>query len=81
MGESAARSALQAAMALPIQLHSEADLHEHAMLIAGRFSLPAAYDAHYLALAEMLTATFWTSDRKLAQVVEPTLSWVHLAQP
>ncbi len=68
-------------MALPIQLHDEADLHERAMLMAGRFALPAAYDAHYLALAEMLTATFWTSDRKLVQLVKPALPWVHLAQP
>ena len=70
--------ALRAALALPVRLYGEADLHARALDIAGRFSLPAAYDAHYLALAERLDGEFWTADRTLARIVQPSLSWVHL---
>jgi hypothetical protein len=41
-------------------------------------SLPAAYDAHYLALAERVGAEFWTTDRRLANKVREALPWVHL---
>lgn len=71
---------LDAALALPITLHGDADLHRAALAVARRFSLPAAYDAHYLALAERLGAEFWTADRRLARAVTPTLSWVHVAE-
>jgi predicted nucleic acid-binding protein len=71
-------SALDAALLLPIRLHGEADLHARAIKFATRFVLPAAYDAHYLALADRLGADFWTTDRKLANAVRPTLPWVHL---
>ncbi len=47
---SSVRLALKAALSLPIRLHGEADLHRRALDMAERFSLPAAYDAHYLAL-------------------------------
>ena len=46
---------------------------------AGRqLSLPATYDAHYLALAEWLGGEFWTADGPLARTVQPVLPWVHL---
>ena len=70
--------ALRAALALPVRLYGEADLHARALDIAARFSLPAAYDAHYLALAERLDGEFWTADQSLARAVQPTLPWVHL---
>jgi predicted nucleic acid-binding protein len=45
-----------------------------------RFSLPAAYDAHYLALAAQLGGEFWTADAKLAGVVQAELPWVRLVE-
>jgi len=48
----AVRLALKAAFSLPLHLYGEAALHQRALDLAERFSLPAAYDAHYLALAE-----------------------------
>jgi len=80
MSTSSVRLALRAALALPLQLHSETDLHEHALALAERFSLPAAYDAHYLALAEWLGGEFWTADARLARAVQPALPWVHLVE-
>ena len=53
------RSALKAALALPLQLVGEAELHGRALGIAKRFSLPAAYDAHYLAAAQWLGGELW----------------------
>jgi predicted nucleic acid-binding protein len=68
--------ALQAAQALPITLHGDPDLHRRALTLARRFALPAAYDAHYLALAERLGAQFFTADRRLVNTVGGQLDWV-----
>lgn len=70
--------ALTSAFALPIELREDDDLHLLAIEVAARFSLPAACDAHYLALADRLGAHFWTTDRKLANTVGDALPWVHL---
>jgi predicted nucleic acid-binding protein len=70
--------AIRAALALPIRLHFDDALHSAALAFAARFSLPAAYDAHYLALADRLGAAFWTTDRRLANSVRPALPWVRL---
>jgi predicted nucleic acid-binding protein len=60
-----ADAALDAALQLHIQLHTDAQLHRRALDLARRHSLPATYDAHYLALAEQLGAEYWTTDRRL----------------
>jgi predicted nucleic acid-binding protein len=44
--------------------------------LATRFNRPAAYDAHYLALAEMMNCEFRTADRWLFNVVKDELAWV-----
>ena len=80
MSASSVRLALKAVLALPLRLHGEADLHRRALELAERFSLPAAYDAHYLALAEWLGGEFWTADGSLARTVQTTLPWVHLVE-
>lgn len=66
-------------LTLPIAYVDEQSDHQRAMEIARRFGRPAAYDAHYIALAERLGIEFWTADRRLANAVEHSLSWVHLA--
>ena len=70
--------ALKAALALPLHLHGEPDLHRRALALAERLGLRAAYDAHYLAVAEQLDGELWTADRALAQAVGSDLGWVHL---
>ncbi len=71
--------AFDVALGLPIRLYSDSALHLRAIQIARRFTLPASYDAHYLALAEHLGTELWTCDARLVKKVGPDLSWVHLA--
>ena len=80
IGAAAVQLAFKAALALPLELHGEPELHWRALELANRFSLPAAYDAHYLALAELLEVEFWTADEGLARAVESSLPWVHLVE-
>ena len=79
MDDAEVQDAIQAALALAIELVPGNDLHAPARALARRLNRPAAYDAHYLALAARLGAEFWTADRRLANAVRPALSWVHLA--
>jgi predicted nucleic acid-binding protein len=74
----AVEQALNATLALPIQLHVDPVLHVLAMRMARRFDLAATYDAHYLVLADHLGAELWTVDRRLAERVRPKLAWVRL---
>jgi predicted nucleic acid-binding protein len=78
LSAAAVQLAVEAALALPVQLFGEADLHRRALKLAQRLSLPAAYDAHYLALAEQLDTEFWTADRRLVEAVQARLPWVQL---
>jgi len=66
--------------ALPLHLYGEPELHRRALELAEKLSLPAAYDAHYLAVAEWLGGEFWTADKRLARTVHASLPWVHLAE-
>jgi predicted nucleic acid-binding protein len=75
---SAVQLLLEAVLAIPIDLHAEAELHSRALILADRLSLPAAYDAHYLALAEQLGIEFWTADGRLGQAAHGILPWVHV---
>jgi predicted nucleic acid-binding protein len=55
-------------------------LHQQALEIAEQFNLPAAYDAHYLALAQRFKAVLYTGDKRLFNTVHPTFTWIHLVQ-
>ena len=72
-----ARAAVEAALDLGVRLMDAPGLSLQAFDIAARFRRPAAYDAHYLALAEVLGCNFWTADRKLYNAVQEQLSYVH----
>lgn len=76
--EEETQRAIRAALALPIRLYRDEADHPAALAFAARFSFPAAYDAHYLALTDRLGAEFWTTDRRLANTVRHALPWVHL---
>ena len=54
------------------------ELHQAALLWAERVGQSKAYDAQYLALAESLSAEFWTADRRLFHALQGLgVNWVH----
>jgi predicted nucleic acid-binding protein len=65
---------------MPIRLYQDAALHQSALALSRRLSLAATYDAHYLALAERMGASFWTADKRLFNSVSGQLNWIHLWQ-
>lgn len=76
-----ARELLELALRLDIQLFGDAQLHRRALELARGFAFPAAYDAHYLALAERLGAELWTADARLVGAVRDRLPWVRRLAP
>lgn len=46
--------------------------------LASQFKLSAAYDAHYLALAEREQCEFWTADERLYNSVKVQIAWIRL---
>jgi predicted nucleic acid-binding protein len=78
LSASSVQLAFRAALALRLELHGEPDLHWRALDLAEKLSLPAAYDAHYFALADLLEGEFWTADGRLVRTVQSCLPWVHL---
>ena len=47
-----------------LELHETQHLHRGALELASRLGQGAAYDSHYLALAETLGCELWTADEK-----------------
>lgn len=62
---------------LPVQLLQPTGLFQRAWELAREFDRSAAYDSHYLAVAEIVGCTFWTADKHLYNTVHPRLNWVH----
>lgn len=61
---------------LPVSIRSPSGLHRRAWELATELNRPAAYDSHYLALAEIEGCDFWTADERLFNAVKDQLSWV-----
>ena len=62
-----------------LRLHHSLNLHVRALELASKFSQRAAYDAHYVALAEEFGCELWTADQRLHRIAGPTienLRWV-----
>ncbi len=77
LGEEEVNLALKAAVALPIALIEDPYLHFDAQRLAMELNLPAAYDTHYLALAQRMGVELWTADRRLvAHAHNHGLTWV-----
>ena len=72
-----ARRALEEALSLDIELLDPPRVSLHAFDLAARFNRPATYDAHYLALTEMLEAEFWTADERLYNAVRQDFPHIH----
>ena len=56
----------------------DSDLLDRSLLWADRLNQMVAYDAQYVALAETLSAEFWTADQRLIQSLSHhNISWAH----
>ncbi|WP_460208317.1 type II toxin-antitoxin system VapC family toxin [Scytonema sp. NUACC21] len=75
-----AQQCLNNALNLSIQFYGDLQLHQQAWELAQQFNLPAAYDAHYLALAQRFQADFYTGDKRLFNTVHSALPWIHLVE-
>ncbi len=73
-----AEQLLQDALNLRITLYGDKALHQRALTLAKNLNLTAAYDTHYLALAEKFNAEFYTSDRRLFNSVKDVIPWINL---
>lgn len=60
-----------------IEFHNPWNLYGKALETASRFRQAAAYDAHYLALAESLDCELWTADEKFYRSVRQEMGQVH----
>ena len=75
---SEAETGLEALTHLGVQLVPPTlELNRLALRWAERLGHSVEYDAHYLALAELLGCDFWTADRPLATAARAQVPWVH----
>jgi predicted nucleic acid-binding protein len=75
----AARQLLADFFSLGIMLTAPAELYARALELADAYGLPAAYDAQYLALAQLLGCDLWTDDQTLVRSLtghSPTVRWL-----
>lgn len=70
----AGHAALGAFLALRVELRHPPGIEERSWAVARRWNLPAAYDAFYVALAEMLDRDLWTADRRLVAAAAADLA-------
>ena len=71
-----AQALLAQFLAVPISLRSPRRVYSRVLELADQYDLPAVYDAHWVALAELLGATFWTADQRLLRAIGTTLPFV-----
>lgn len=61
-----------------LELPEDFDWNIRAIELAQKYGLNAAYDAHFLVLAERKKCEFWTADARLWRAVRKDLSYVRL---
>lgn len=79
MSSDDARLALASLERVPIQvILPDSGLLDLSLIWADRLNQAVAYDAQYVALAESLSAEFWTADQRLINSLHHlNMSWVH----
>ena len=68
---------LEYLLASGIELRNEQDLHVRALRLANHLQQGAVYDAHYLALAEILGCEYWTADERFYRAAMSSAQNVH----
>jgi predicted nucleic acid-binding protein len=76
MSLSAADQLMADFLTFPINLTAPPGLYQQALAIADTHQLPAAYDAHYVALAQQLGGELWTDDQRLLRALTGRLTFV-----
>jgi len=71
-----ARQHLERFLTFSVELRLPPGLHQRALELAHAHGLPAVYDAHYVALAQLLDCPLWTADRSLVGAVQEKLPFV-----
>ena len=71
-----AKKLLEQFFAFAISITAPAALSETALTVADAHRLPAVYDAHYVALAQLLGCELWTNDRRLLRALGGKLAFV-----
>ena len=59
-----------------LELHQPPGLHVRALQLASPLNQSAAYDAHYLALAEGLDCELWTADERFYRAASPGVGYI-----
>jgi predicted nucleic acid-binding protein len=70
---------LEGLLASGIELREPPRIHSRALELADQLRQGAAYDAHYLALAETLDCEFWTADERFyraANALSNRVKWL-----
>ena len=70
---------LEHLLASGIELRDEPGLHSRALELAGQLRQGAVYDAHYLALADILGCDYWTADERFYRatvLVSQNVRWI-----
>ena len=62
---------------MPVLFLRPQGIHQRAWELARHFNRSAAYDAHYLAMAEIEGCPFWTADERLYNAVATEFDWIH----
>lgn len=68
---------IEALLASGLDLYETSGLHGRALELASELGQGAAYDAHYLALAEALDCELWTADERFRRAASPGFPFVH----
>jgi predicted nucleic acid-binding protein len=71
-----ARAALNTFLAFEVELAAHPDIYRTALSLAEQFQPRAAYDMHYVALAQIAGCELWTADQRLLNALGGRLPFV-----
>lgn len=69
----AATQRMESLLSAGLELYQPPRLYGRALELVSQLRQGAAYDAHYLALAEALDCELWTADERLYRAVSPVV--------
>jgi len=73
-----AKLALEAIMHIGVEVTEPVELYPRSLGLAAGSGLTNAYDAQYVALAEIEGCELWTADERLAGAMKPSPSWLRV---